>query len=376
VNERILVTGASGFVGCRVAEHLVLARGAAVRGTYHRAARAARVAHLPIELTRLDLADERSIAAAVEGCTAVVHCAYSYGRDLTGTATGRVAEAARRAGVERFVHLSSVAVWGFDPGPGEVDESRPPALAGHPYVDGKIDSEQQVDAAATRGLQTVVLRPTNVYGPWSAIWTEAPARTLQAGEVALVGDGSTLANTVYVDNLVSAIALALDDPRLVGGTFVVNDDDGLTWRDLYDAYAHAAASPLTVRSVPFEEWRAAALQRGGVLRELRGLLRSPEAAALVRAAAARPALRRAGARAARVVPGGLDRARRIAAPGGPTSSSAGRAMALPSPELAAVQTSGASYRAARLRALGWEPAIGTARALALTQEWLRWARLL
>lgn len=372
---RILVTGASGFVGCRLAEHLVLARGAEVRGTYHRAPRAARVARLGIELVPLDLADEQSIATAVAGCDAVVHCAYGYGRDLTGAAAGRIADASLRAGARRFVHLSSAAVWGFDAGPGEIDEAAEVRRMGHPYVDGKIDSEEAVAAVAARGLAAVVLRPTNVYGPWSAIWTEAPASALRAGAPVIVGDGETSANTVYIDNLVSAIVLALDDDRLVGGTYVVTDEDGLTWRSLHEAYAAAATPSLQVQSMSLEEWRSATKRpRFATARELRGLLRSPEAASLIRAAAARPALRRAAARVVRLFPGGLDRARR-ASVGSAMQVEAGIAPPLPSHELVAVQTSGAVFRAARLRALGWEPIVPPQRALELTRAWLRWARL-
>jgi hypothetical protein len=115
--------------------------------------------------------------------------------------------------------------------------------------------------------------------------------------------------------------------------------------------------------------------RFAAVRELRGLLRSPEAAALVRAAAARPALRRLGARLVRVVPGGIDRAKRTTASPPPTQAGAG-SLPLPSPELVAVQTSGAVYRAAGLRGLGWEPVVPPERALELTRAWLRWARLL
>jgi nucleoside-diphosphate-sugar epimerase len=373
---RILVTGASGFVGCRVAENLVLAHGVEVRGTYHRASRAARVARLGIELVPLDLASEQSIAAAVTGCDAVVHCAYGYGRDLTGAAAGRIADASLRAGVGRFVHLSSAAVWGFDAGPGEIDEATNVRRTGHPYVDGKIESEEAVAAVAARGLAAVVLRPTNIYGPWSAIWTEAPAGALRAAAPAIVGDGETPANTVYIDNVVSAIVLALNDDRLIGGTYVVTDEDGLTWRSLYENYAAAVTPPLEVRSISPEEWRNATKRpRFAAVRELRGLLRSPEAAALVRAAAARPALRRLGARVVRVLPGGLDRAKRTTlAP--PLAQAGAGSPPLPSPELVSVQTSGAVYRATGLRALGWEPVVPPERALEITRAWLRWARLL
>jgi nucleoside-diphosphate-sugar epimerase len=378
--ERILVTGASGFVGCRLCEHLVLAHGATVRGTYHRPARAARVARLGIELVQLDLADEASIATAVDGCDAVVHCAFGTAggertrRELTGAGAGRVADAALRHGARRFVQLSSVAVWGFDAGPGETDEATPPRRTGHPYVDGKVDAEEAVAEAGARGLPAVVLRPANVYGPWSALWTLAPVRALRAGDPVLVGDGRAPANTVYVDNLVAAIVFALTDDRAVGQAFVVADEDGISWRGLYETYAALATPPLSVRSLSLDEWGLHATRRTSfrdVLRDLRSLVRSPEAAELVRAAAMRPALRRVAARVVRLVPGGPTRVRRLA---GASPGDKPHVPPLPSAELAAVQTSGAVYRARGLRSLGWTPPVPEGRAFELTAEWLRFAR--
>jgi nucleoside-diphosphate-sugar epimerase len=383
--ERILVIGAGGFIGCRLCEHLSLAHGATVRGTYHTPARAARVARLAIELVQLDLADERSIDRAVAGCDAVVHCAYGTSgdarsrRELTGAAAGRVASAALRHGVRRFVQLSSVAVWGFDAGPGEIDEDAPTRYVGHPYVDGKVDAERDVADVAAQGLPAVVLRPAAVYGPWSAIWTVAPVVALQTGSVGIVGDGGAPVNTVYVDSVVAAIVLALLDDRAVGDTFVVADEDGLTWRDLYGAYARMASPPLEVRTLSPDEWRRQAKSSGSLiaaLRELRALARSPEAAALVRAAAERPGLRRAGGRALRRLPRRRERVKAILERPSSGVRAAATSPQLPSPELMAAQTSGAIFRARKLRELGWAPPVPLERALELTEAWLRFARYL
>src|SRR4051794_18661720 len=155
--RRVLVTGASGFVGCRVAEWLRLGRGYDVRAGVHRPENAARLARLDVELTRLDLGDAASLARSGGGGDAVVHCAYGTSgaakerRVLTGAATGQIAEAARAAGVQRFVHLSSVAVWGFAPGARTLDESVPFAPSEDPYVGGKQASEAALAQAASRG---------------------------------------------------------------------------------------------------------------------------------------------------------------------------------------------------------------------------------
>lgn len=358
--ERVLVTGASGLVGTRVCEHLRLGRGATVRATVHNPRHAVRLARLDVERVHIELGDPTSLERALDGCDAVVHCAYGtrgtprVRRTLTGHATGALAELARRAGVRRFVHLSSVAVWGLEPRDGILDESVLPSPVGHSYVDGKIDSEREVAAAHARGLQTVVLRPTNIFGPWANAFTVAPVQALRSGGVALVGEGRGPANHVYIDNVVHAIERGLESERAVGGTFVISDPDILSWRELYEAYAQLASPPWTVRSLPVDEYRRAA----GKNRRPRNLLI---------AAGDRPAVRALGRRAMRLVPGARHRVRQIAA--GPGS-------AVPSEELAALQVSNVQFRLDHAReVLGYDPPVGLDEALRITGEWLQFARL-
>ena len=358
--QRILVTGASGFVGTRLCEHLRLTHDATVRGTAHDPRKAVRLARLDVERVSVDLGDPASLERALDGCDAVVHCAYGttgtarLRRKLTGEATGTLAELARRAGVRRFVHLSSVAVWGLTPQDRELNESVPLTPVGHPYVDGKIESERGIAAARERGLATVVLRPTNVFGPWAPAFTAGPARAIRSGDVALIGEGKGPANHLYVDNLVHAIMRALDNDRAVGGIFVVSDPDGISWRELYDAYAGFSSPPRPVRSLPLDEYR-----------RLTDKNRRPRA--LLIAAGDRPGLRAAGRRALRLVPGAQRRVRQIAGGGGSSR---------PSEELAALHVSNVRFALDHARdELGYDPPVSLDEALRLTGEWLRFARL-
>jgi nucleoside-diphosphate-sugar epimerase len=379
---RVLVTGASGFVGCRVAEWLHLGRGIHVRAGIHRPENAARLARLDVELAQLDLSDAASLARAVEGCDAVVHCAYGTSggakerRVLTGAATAALAEVARVAGVQRFVHLSSVAVWGFDPAARTLDESVPFERSSDPYVGGKQTSEAALAEVAARGLATVVLRPTNVFGAYSGAFTVGPVLALAAGDPALVGAGDAPANTVYVDTVAAAIEAALERDEAVGETFVVSDPDGPTWRGLLDAYASLFDQPREVVTIDPEE--LAALLRAQrpsartLARELRVVARGRSPRAVLSLAASQPTLRRLGGKVAAALPGDRERYR----PAPTTAPTGPRAPQLPSPELAALQTSGVRYDTAKAqRLLGLAPPADFDRALSLTAEWLRFQRL-
>jgi predicted dehydrogenase/nucleoside-diphosphate-sugar epimerase len=397
--KKILVTGASGFLGCRLSEHLRLAHGASVRAMIHRPERAMRLARLDVELVPGDLADPTSIERAVAGCDAVVHCAIGSDDDpgayrfLTGKAAGTVAQAALRSGVKRFVHLSSVAVHGYTPVEPEVDEETPLRFTGDAYADAKIEAEAELDAALERGLPAVILRPTNIFGPYSAIFTEAPIAALKRGHVALAGDGAGPANTVYVDNVVHAITLALQSEHAVGERFVVSDDDGTTWRRLYEAYARLISPSCRVRSAPFAELypepEARAPEVHSPPADVARNGRSSPARNLRRVAVEQPVVRALGRVVLSPFPHAKDRLFDwlIAPP--PSSPPPTVAPApepapplrfapdeIPSKGFAEIQSSGVLFRAGKAREiLGFEPDVRFDLAIELTGQWLRFTRL-
>lgn len=259
---KVLITGASGFVGCRAAELLHLAEGWDVRALVHRPSSAARLARLPVEMVQGDLKSADDMARAVAGCDAVVHCAIgtAYGQPreifaVTVGGTNTLLEASKRAGVKRFVHLSSIAVHGLT-ADGVIDESTPVTPPkGDDYSESKAAAEAAVLQAARSGLSAVVLRPGNVYGPFGKTFSVRPIQYLMKGNLLLLGSAETASNTVYVDNLVHAIVRGLDAD--VGGeVFTISDGDELTWGEFYGYFANGLGG--TVRTAPLEETRAKA----------------------------------------------------------------------------------------------------------------------
>jgi dihydroflavonol-4-reductase len=165
-----LVTGASGFLGWHVARTL-LARGVPVRAL---ARRPGSVTDLEAEVVAGDLRDPASLQRAVAGCGLVFHVAADYrlwvrdpaemyASNVDGTRT--LLEAARAAGVERFVYTSTVGCIGFVEG-GLGDESTPVSLdrmTGH-YKRSKFLAEQVALEFAGRGFPVIIVNPTAPVG--------------------------------------------------------------------------------------------------------------------------------------------------------------------------------------------------------------------
>lgn len=385
--KRILLTGATGFIGCRVAEILRLREGCEVRALVHNPGNASRLARLPVDMRMADLNSEQELRQAMEGCDAVVHCAIgtSWGQrreifSITVDGTRKLAEVARSAGVKRFVHLSSIAIHGNDV-QGILDENtpiRPPRR--DDYSESKAEAERLILDACKRGLQGVVLRPTNVFGPHSSTFVTRPITALAQNQLVLVDSADCPCNTVYVDNVVEAIVRGLKGAdSVVGEVFTIGQGDDLTWSDFYDYFAKhlgldapqrksGGTGPANRKSWSLFSWPRAWGRGIGSLvasEEFKGfgkkILQTDPVGWLPR-------------NAIEVIPGlkiGLKRLAKVDKPAiyrRPTEQKPG-----PLVEIRPRRVTVNIDKARRL--LGYEPRVNRERAMQLTLEWVRYARL-
>jgi predicted dehydrogenase/nucleoside-diphosphate-sugar epimerase len=258
---RVLVTGATGFIGGRVAELLALKDGWQVRALVRQPGSASRLARLPVEMVLGDLGQPKELARAVADCDAVVHCAIgtAYGNrkeifEVTVEGTRRLAAAAKAAGVRRFVHVSTMAVHGKE-AIGVLDESSPVRPSrGDDYAESKIEAERLIERAVRDGLPATILRLANVYGPFGATLTTRPIQHLLKGTLAIVGGDKKPCNMVYVDNVADAIAKALTaaPDSAVGETFAISDGERMTWLEFFSRFAEefGVAPPSTPSTGP------------------------------------------------------------------------------------------------------------------------------
>ena len=240
--EKILVTGASGFLGGRLVERLFFSEGTPFRAMAHQPGRSMRLARLPVDIAWCDLTQPEQVASAMEGCDVVVHCAYGASgmpadnRRVTVDGTRVLADAAVAQGVRRFIHISSVAVYSYTP-PLNVTESTPLVRSRDAYCRDKVEAENIIwERIRRHGLPGVVLRMGNIYGPFSGPWTIRPLQHIREGIACLVDEGFHDSNMVFVDNAVEAILLAIREDGAAGQAFFITDDPA-SWQEFYGYYA-------------------------------------------------------------------------------------------------------------------------------------------
>ncbi len=259
--EPIFVTGATGFIGGRLCEALVQGGTRQVRALVHTYSHAARISRLPIQLCSGNLLDRESLREALGDAKTIIHLGLGYGSAIV-RGTENLLWAARAAGVERFIHVSTAAVHGLKPSPGCEAENAPVRFTGNLYCDCKVRAERAVWRHSKSALHTVILRPSIVYGPYSR-WTTRLISDLRQGRGMLIDGGRGICNAVYVDNLVDAIVLAIECERAVGESFFVTDAEAISWGDFIRAHAALMEPAPILREVTSEEIKAYHRAQGG-----------------------------------------------------------------------------------------------------------------
>jgi len=238
------VTGASGFLGGRIAQ-LLASRGDRVRVLVRPGNDLRHLAGFRIEEAVGSLGDPAALRAAVQGCTHIIHCAAAstdwapWETYAAANATGvrNLLEAARQLpNLERFLHVSTTDVYGYPAVP--CQEEAPLVDVGLPYNRTKIRGERAVrEAMAGWGMPATIIRPATIYGPRGTAFGRDIAAHLRQGTMAVFDGGRSRGGFCYVDNAADAILTATCDASAWGKVYNLADGTGAVWRDYADRMA-------------------------------------------------------------------------------------------------------------------------------------------
>ncbi|MBT0962328.1 SDR family oxidoreductase [Denitromonas sp. IR12] len=271
---RVLVTGASGFVGQAVIRRLQRDEGVAVRGAFRTLPASA---FDGIETSPVgDLGPHTDWRGALVDVDLVVHCAArvhvmhdteadplaAYRRsNVEGTL--HLARSAVAAGCRRFVFISSIKVNGEATVPGEpFSEASAPAPL-DPYGVSKLEAEQGLFALAEEtGLEVVVVRPPLVYGPGVKANFRSMMRWLQRGVPLPFGAIDNRRSLVGLDNLADLVVCCATHPAAANQVFLAGDGEDLSTSELLRRVARALGRPARLLPVP-AAWMSAAARLVG-----------------------------------------------------------------------------------------------------------------
>jgi uncharacterized protein YbjT (DUF2867 family) len=237
---KILVTGATGFVGPKIV-HELRAQGRDVRALVRRPERAASLRALGVELAAGDVTDAVSLRAAVAGCTHVIHLVAiingspdAFQRVMT-QGTNDLVAASVETGIDRFVLMSALG-------------TSAAAKDTVPYYAAKWAEEEAVTSS---GLEYVIFRPSFVFGGDGGALPTFLKQVRYSPVVTVIGDGRQRSQPIWVGDVAEYFAHAVDAPATANRTFELGGPDTVDWNDLYRTIAKVLGKRRQLVHVPF-----------------------------------------------------------------------------------------------------------------------------
>ena len=258
-----LVTGATGLLGSHIAEQL-RRRGAAVRALCRPGSDTRFLRSINVEVVDGDLTQPEALRRACAGVDTVYHAAARVGdwgpwEDFVRVSidgTRHLLDAAIMAKARRFLHISSISVYGHLNGAGKVfDESTPLGVNVHRwsyYTRAKVTAEEIVwRVHGEKKIEVTVIRPSWLYGPRDRATVGRLIESIRRGKIKIIGDGTNRLNVVHAGNVAEGAILAANSERAIGEAYNCSHDGVLLQRDYFNTIARTIGAPDIKASVPY-----------------------------------------------------------------------------------------------------------------------------
>lgn len=260
MTERVLVTGAAGFVGSQLVARLAEQSSFDVWGT----ARAKLEGHHS-ELTSVgEINGDTDWSKALEGQRVIIHAAarahimdeaaadpLAEFRRVNVAGTLNLARQAAEAGVWRFVFISSIKVNGEQTSPGHVFTAEDSPAPEDAYGISKREAEQGLQKIVQEtGMEVVIIRPPLIYGPGVKGNFASMVRLVAKGLPLPLGAIHNKRSLVALDNLIDLIITCIDHPAAANQVFLASDGEDLSTSELLRRVGTAMGKPVRLLPVP------------------------------------------------------------------------------------------------------------------------------
>lgn len=254
---KVLVTGGTGFTGKALVHRLIEMGHQVVALDYKEGLKTQEIREWGAEVILGSVTDMDVVRRAVEGAEVVHHVAAAFREmdvperhyyEVNVEGTRNVLQAAFDAGVRKVVYCSTCGVHGNvdHPPAGEDAPIRPADY----YQRTKWEAEPVAREFFERGLRTTILRPAAIYGPGDPERFFLIFKRVAGGTFPMFGNGRTLYHPLYIDNLVDAFILAMEDGKGDGEAYLIADEQFIEIEDLVRRVAKALGTDVKIPHYP------------------------------------------------------------------------------------------------------------------------------
>ncbi len=252
--NKILVMGASGFVGGRLVEKLFLEFGHIPKCLVRDFSKLTRIARFPVEIIPGDILQPEIFAESIKDCDIYIYSAH--GKDKNKAVSWEVdtkglenmLKLAVKNQAKQFIFLSTTAIYESESSKSEFDESVIPDSLKKDYAGGKYEGEKICfEYSKKYNLPVTILRPTIIFGPFAPSFTIYPAELIMSGALKDYGCFSGICNPIYIDDVIDVIIKCILNENAFNETFIVSSGDTLTWKEFFDTFS------ITITGKPLEQ---------------------------------------------------------------------------------------------------------------------------
>jgi nucleoside-diphosphate-sugar epimerase len=255
--EKILVTGANGFIGSNLVKRL-LSDGNEVRSLVRKTSDLSFLEGLDTQLFYGDINDKESVKTAMQGVSKVYHVAglaadwgaYELFEKVNFKGVQNIARVASQAGVSKMIYISTVAFHGF--GKTNMNEDSPIPDDLIPYAKTKYLAEQWLwQFQNETDMKITAVRPGNVFGVNDRTFMLKYLEAMLSGKFSEINKGRSKTCPVFIDNLIDIITLAGNNDKANGEAFIATDGLDIDWHTFNTKLADALDIKLPKTSIPY-----------------------------------------------------------------------------------------------------------------------------